>query len=81
MKWERTIIKKRQLELPSSMKSILVEIRKSAGGLNSSMNSAKEQTGELEDQTDAKEHHKGIKGHRTEKTGGTMHTSRNTIYV
>lgn len=37
----------------SRMKSILIEIRKSGSGLSSSMDSAKEQTGELEDQTDA----------------------------
>lgn len=68
MKWEHTIIKKRQLEFPSSMKSILVEIRKSVGGLNSSTNSAKEQTGELGDQTDAREHPKGIKIIKQKKT-------------
>lgn len=43
------------------MKSILVEIKKFVGGLNSSTDSAKEQTGELEDQIDAKQYHKGIK--------------------
>lgn len=43
----------------SSMKNIRVEIKNSADGSNSRMDSAQEQTGELEAQIDAKQYHKG----------------------
>lgn len=43
------------------------------------MDSAKEQTGEMENQTDAKQHHKGIKSCKIEKERlrDILHRSRN----